>query len=372
MSKCSFFGPEHVQKYTWNCTPAALILMLLVSSVTGLVSVDVKAQESLGSLAVSGLFLEPSFVYAEPSKGAFNAGRSYLGVSWTREPNLAAVLKVGSRSLIGRPSRYGGAPADELALIEGYAQLDTVIGRFRAGLVPISFALEGGDTEERLRLPRSLLFEQRLVNLRDYGASYHISHEGLFSDFTVHNGEGGPDLDNRAWFTFRAGYQNARALKVGLSGSTGATTPGSTNPGGTITPTPVAGYDVTQSAKIRLVNFFGEATWERVTFVVEATAGDVQQDSGTNKLRAGHVDAEWNASDKFSYLARYDYLDPSTGPSDRIEDYMAGIALKSLYENSILYLFASRQKFEANPNDTHRFLLIWRMTPFANSFRSPI
>jgi hypothetical protein len=129
---------------------------------------NVFAQESLGSLAVSGLFLEPTFVYYEPSQGSFEAGRSFLAISWTREPNLSAVLKVGSRSLIGTPARYGPAPVDQLALIEGYAQLDMIAGTIRGGLVPIEWSLEGGDTEERLRFPRSLLFENRAINLRDY------------------------------------------------------------------------------------------------------------------------------------------------------------------------------------------------------------
>ncbi len=358
---------------------ASLIGLCLVAALSSLVwSSTASAQESLGTLAVSSIFLEPSFVYSEPTqagqtaRGAFEAGRSFLGVSWTQEPNLAAVLKVGSRSLIGTPARYGPAPVDQLALIEGYAQIDTTIGQFRGGLIPIAYSLEGGDSEERLRLPRSLLFEQRAVNLRDYGASYHISHAGLFSDWAVHNGEGGPDLDNRMWFTFRAGYQDGRALKAGLSGSTGSTTPLSTNPLGTTTPTPTVGYDITRAAKLRIANAFLETTWERVTFVLEATVGDVQQDVVSNRLRAGHVDLEWNASDKFSYLARYDLFDPSTAPADQIEDYQAGIAWKSVYENSVLYLIGSKRKYEGNPNDTHRVLLIWRMTPFANSFRSPI
>lgn len=350
-------------------------LVLLVASFGffgGLFGETSHAQESLGTLAVSSIFLEPSFTYSEPSQGAFNAGRSFLGVSWTREPNLAAVLKVGSRSLIGTPARYGAAPVDQLALIEGYAQVDTVVGQFRGGLIPIAYSLEGGDSEERLRLPRSLLFENRAINLRDYGASYHISHGGLFSDFAVHNGEGGTDLDNRMWFTFRAGYQNGRLLKAGLSGSTGSTTAASTNPSGTTTPTSVAGYDVTRSAKIRLANAFLELTLDRVTFVAEATGGDVQQDTVSNRLRAGHVDLEWNATDFVSALARYDIYDPSTAPADQVEDYMAGFAFKSAYENSVLYLLGSKRKFEGNPDNTHRVLLIWRMTPFANSFRSPI
>jgi hypothetical protein len=333
---------------------------------------NVFAQESLGSLAVSGLFLEPTFVYYEPSQGSFEAGRSFLAISWTREPNLSAVLKVGSRSLIGTPARYGPAPVDQLALIEGYAQLDMIAGTIRGGLVPIEWSLEGGDTEERLRFPRSLLFENRAINLRDYGVSYHLSTGGFFSDWAIHNGEGGTDLDNRMWFTFRAGFQNGRALKVGISGSTGSTTPLSTNVAIPTTTVTTAGYDVTHSAKIRLANAFGEFNWERLTGSFEVTGGDVQQDSGSNRLRAGHVDLDYDLSDKWSLLARYDQFDPTSADNDSVHDMMAGVALKSVYENSVLYLFGSQRKYEGQPNDIHRVLLIWRMTPLANSFRSPL
>jgi hypothetical protein len=332
------------------------------------------AQESLGTLGVSGIFLEPSFIYAEPSNGAFEAGRSFVAFSWTREPNLSAVFKVGSKSLIGTPARYGPAPVDQLALIEGYAQLETQVGKIRGGFVPIEFSLEGGDSEERLRFPRSLLFENRIINLRDYGASYHISTDGFFSDFAVHNGEGGTDLDSRMWFTFRAGFQEGRAFKIGLSGSTGSTTALSTNPSSftTVTPTVQAGYDVTKPAKIRLANFFAEGTSGRLTGLLEATAGDVQQDSGDNRLRAGHADVDYNLSDQWSLLARYDSFDPTSVDNDGVVDLMAGVALKSVYENSVLYLFGSRRRYEGQPEDVHRVLLIWRMTPFANSSRSPI
>ncbi len=345
----------------------------LLFAALALVSASASAQESLGSLAVSGLFLEPSFIYFEPSQGSFDAGRSFLAVSWTREPNLSAVLKVGSRSLIGTPARYGPAPVDQLALIEGYAQLDMIIGTIRGGLVPIEWSLEGGDTEERLRFPRSLLFENRAINLRDYGVSYHISTGGFFSDWAVHNGEGGTDTDNRMWFTFRGGYQVGRSLKVGLSGSTGSTTPKSTIAASTLLyPVVKAGYDTTQPAKIRLVNAFGEFNWERLTATIEATGGDVSQDSGNNRLLAGHVDVDYNLSDKWSLLARYDQFDPTSSDNDSVRDVMAGVALKSIYENSVLYLFGSQRKYEGEPNDVHRVLLIWRMTPLANSFRSPL
>jgi hypothetical protein len=332
------------------------------------------SQESLGTLGVSGIYLEPTFTFAEPKRSSFDAGRSFLAISWTREPVLSATLKVGSRSLIGTPARYGPAPVDELGLIEGYAQADSVIGRVRAGLVPISFSLEGGDTEERLRFPRSLLFANRIINLRDYGVSYHIGYEGMFSDWSIHNGEGGTDLDNRMWYTFRAGYQVGRRYKIGISGATGSTTPASTDPEGTALPADSAraGLDVGQSAKIRLANFFAEAQFDRVNLLTEFTTGDITQPAGEGKLGGGHFDIEWEASESHSFLARYDRFDPSISGGDKVNEYMVGWGWKSLYANSVLYVFGSKQSFEGPSPDVHRAIILWRITPQANSFRSPL
>ena len=347
------------------------ILLSTGLALTQTISIRAEAQESLGTLGVSGIFLEPTFTYQEPSKSSFDAGRSFLAVTWTREPILSATLKVGNRSLIGIPARYGPEPVDQLGLIEGYAQADSVYGRVRAGLVPISFSLEGGDTEERLRFPRSLLFANRVVNLRDYGVSYHISFEGMFSDWSIHNGEGGTDLDNRMWFTFRAGYQASRRFKVGISGSTGSTTPSSTNPTGG-TPYAGAGLDVNQPSKIRLANFFAEAQWGKVNFLTEVTSGDARQDSAAGKLGGGHFDIEWDTSDTHSLIARYDRFDPSASGNDKVNEYMIGWGWKSLYQNSVLYVFGSKQVFEGPSPDAHRALILWRITPQANSFRSPL
>lgn len=330
------------------------------------------AIETLGDLAVSGLLLEPSFSFQEPRRGQFDVGRSYLAVTWTRDPLVSAQIKLGSRSLIGRPARYGAAATDDIAVIEAYAQLDSSFGRIRGGLVPIPYGWEGGDSEHRLQLPRSQLFRNRIVNLRDHGMAYHISFEGFFSDWAIHNGEGGPDLDNDMWFTLRAGWEGARFVRVGISGSTGSTNPASTNLTPTTWTSADAGLDITQRAKIRVANFF--VNWEvhPVEVTLETSAGNTIQDSGERELRALHLDVNFVPNDSVSWLTRYDVFDPSTAPNDRVDEYTLGIAWKGKYRNSVLYVLGSKQVMENNPLNLHKAEIIWRMTPSANSFRSPL
>jgi hypothetical protein len=362
-----------------------LIAAALAFFALALVSESARANESLGELAVSGIFLEPSFTYAENHSGSFNAGNSFLAATWSRDSLLSATFKVGDRALLGQPARFGDVDGSQIAIIEAYAQADSDLGRVRAGLIPVPFGLEGGDAEERLRFPRSLLFQRRMVVIRDMGASYHISNEGWFSDIAGHNGEGGPDLDNEIWLTVRGGWQGGRFLRAGFSGTAGRTNPASTNPDPSATPPTVdeevnkTGIDITKAAKIRLANVFLDWEFAPMRIEVEADIGDALQDgptSGTTidrKIRAGHLDIEYIPQPSWSALARYDTLNPDTdGSGSRVDQYIAGLSWRSKYETSVLYLFFEKTQQQGSSEDIHSVQLLWRLTPSANSFRSSL
>ncbi|HVK61358.1 MAG TPA: hypothetical protein VM432_07400 [Bdellovibrionales bacterium] len=323
--------------------------------------------ENLGELTLSGLLIEPAFTLDEPKRGHFDIGRSFIAASWIRDEMISAKMKLGSKSLIGQPARYGPGPTDELGLIEAYGQADTSFGMLRAGLVPIQYGLEGGDIEEQLRFPRSFIYSKRIVNLRDHGVSYHIDNKGFFTDFAVHNGEGGPDLDNEIWVTGRWGWQSPRAIRMGFSGTTGGTTPLSTDPDGTSSSTE-AGLNVDESSRIRIANAFLSWRFDPFLFETEASGGDVIQDSGVEKIRGIRGDFEYRSSDRFSWLVRYDSYDPSDSPKDREIEYTAGWAWRSKYENSVLYIFGSKVVQENVEQDTHRLQILWRLTPTASGF----
>lgn len=356
---------KHLGKQSVKFSRIALVCFAICGALSA------RAQESIGDFSISGIFLEPTFTYNEPNRGHFDIGRSFLAATWTRDQELSATVKVGTKNLVGLPIRYGPEPIDELGLIEACAQLDSPFGRIRAGLVPVPFGIEGGDAEERLRFPRSLVFQRRVINLRDHGVSYRIGYQGFFNDWAVHNGESGSDLDNEAWFTGRWGWQGGRFVRAGISGSAGATTRLSTNPTGTNTEL-LAGMNPDERARIRIANMFVE--WEVSKFHVdfEATAGDTTQDSGVRKLRATHLDLEYLPNESVSWLGRYDRLDPSELPNDRVDEATLGIAYRSRYENSVLYFLATRQTLENVEEGIHRFQLVWRLTPSANSFRSAL
>lgn len=346
------------------------------------IAVPSRAQEKLGELGVSDIFIEPNFTYTEPRQGRFEAGNSYLAGEWKQELgeigasafvfNIKAVVKVGSTTLLGRPVRYEVISPDRFGLVEAYGQAETTYGRFRFGLVPIPYGLEGGDVEPRLVFPRSLFYRRGYIGLRDQGIAYRISNEGFFSDWTVHNGESGPDLDSETWFTARWGWRGLRSLTLGLSGSVGRTAPSSTNPSGGAD-SAVAGLDVNQPAKIRIANGF--AAWETRALDIrfEAHGGTTRQGELDTNFTSGHLDVDGEVWNRLVLMARYDALDPDLSQAgDRIEEISIGIGWRSRDENSFLSLIGSKLTQEGLVPDAHQVRLIWRMTPFATARLSPL
>jgi hypothetical protein len=357
-----------------------MVKLLTLVVLVGLVSVSAQASELLGDLAVSGIFLEPSFTYSDNHQGSFQPGNSFIAATWTRDSEISAVLKVGSRSLINQPARYGSTDGSQIAMIEAYGQMATSYGRVRAGMIPIPFGVEGGDAEERLRFPRSQVFSRGLIGLRDQGLSYHISNAGYFSDWAIHNGEGGPDLDNELWFTMRMGWQGGRFFRLGISGQTGRTNPSSTDPGALVPPPYTinqAGMDQTKASKVRLANLFLDWEDDPTRLEFEMTTGDtIQDDDGggtlTYGVRAAHLDYEYLRRDQWSALARIDTYDPNISAAQRTDQYTVGLSLKSKYETSALYFFVTDTLQENVPGNVYSFQLIWRMTPAANSYFAPL
>jgi hypothetical protein len=323
--------------------------------------------EQIGEMRFSDFLLEPSFQYNEGRRGSFSPGNSYLAGDWHRDSALSARLKVGSRDLLGVPAVYAStafvsalpAQANTPALVEAFGQVETTYGRFRMGLIPIAFSLDGGDSEARLRFPRSLFFENRLVALRDVGLSYHIDNEGFFSDWAVHNGEAGADLDNELWFTARWGYRSGHDLQVGFSGSTGRTSPLATAPSG-----------LTLSSKTRLANFFFAMQSQKLSFEFEGATGEVRTDAALKRLRSGHVDVDLEVESQALILARYDFYDPDVGVNgDQTQMASLGLAFRSKYETSSFYLIGSKVWREGVPQAIHQGMVIWRLTPVANPRR---
>lgn len=320
--------------------------------------------EPLGTITVSDLLLAPRFSYSEPSRGHFQPGDSYIAVRWKRDEVLSAQVTLGTQSLINIPNRYTQINGDTVNVIEAYGQGDGSFGRFRAGLIPIPFGSEGGIAEGRLRFPRSLIFEKGIIGLRDHGVSYSISHERFNSDWAIHNGEGGRDLDNKLWYTGRWGYTVPGKMRFGFAGQTGRTTPASTDPlGAFVTGSPPeAVMDLTKSSKFRIGNAFVNIDTRRFGLTLEATRGDVIQDV-KRRFVAGHADVYIPVTAKIATLARYDYFDPKRAAVDHTQYLTAGISYRTGHDTSEIYVFGTQELKPEPVSDVHRFMVMWKLTP---------
>ena len=333
------------------------------------------ALDRLGDFSLSNFFLEPSATYGERRAGGFGFGNSHIEVNWTQQNYLSAVMKLGSSDLIGQPARYGNPAPAQIQFIEAYGQLSSDWGQLRSGLIPLSFGLEGGDTEMNLRFPRSLLFSRRIIGLRDEGISYRITTDGFVSEWAVSNGESGADKDDRLWFTARTGWTYGRFLRMGFSFQTGNTTAKSTDPEGKLTP-PASGFDPTRPSHVRIADAFFRYGDKAFGMEVEAAAGDATQlftlSTTTQRLRFLRVDTDWQFWRGLTALARYDVLDPdASARGDLVQETVAGLAWRDAYETSVLTMLFSKVVDQA-AQTSHQVQLIWRLTPVAMGRLSPL
>lgn len=329
-------------------------------------------QEKLGKVFLSDLFLSPRFNYSEPKSGKFLVGNSYAAADWTRGEIVSGHFAFGTKSLLGVPARYGVANGQDFAIIEAYAQIATDYGRVRLGLQPIPFGLESGVNEANLRFERSLLYQHGLMGIRDLGLGYSISNDGFFNDWLIHNGEGGQDLDDQTWFTTRVGYHR-NFFTGGLSAQTGKTNPLSTDPNGNLISTPAGSEPVTninidEGAKYRLFNIFFAYRSKDIETTLEFTTIDIYQADRNYHPNTGHLDLYVPFKEIWGALFRYDYFDSKDSANPTNQQYTLGLCLKSKYETSNLYLYASRSVLPAPLIDTHQVLLVWRVSPFATKY----
>lgn len=315
---------------------------------------DAKVPERWGEFQWLSPWIETGASYREPQDGQFTQGSASFGGRWTGwasrdssskfdQTRVEAQIAIGTRSLVARPLRYAPLssverPSDP-ALVDIFAGVSGPWGRLRFGLIPITFGLEDGVESERYWL-RPLTLRRGLIGLRDIGLGYSVSAGGFYSDWFVHNGEGGDDRDREIWMTARAEYR-LRTDRVmwrwGFSGQVGRTTPASTHPSGTTAST-LSELDPDQSSRLRFGAFHMASDWvigdgdrgsendRRFGFEFEAFGGEILQDARTRRLRAARFDLEYEPFVKWGFLFRGEMLDPDTQvPGDMLHEAGFGI-----------------------------------------------
>ncbi len=316
-------------------------------------------REDIGELKIHDLLIRPNFLLKEPTNGAFSIGESSFALRWELESKFGGVVRIGPRTLLNPLRRYSETVNTDIILVEAYAEYNDPYGRYRFGRVPLEFGYEGRQWERELIFPRSLLFKNRAMGLRDVGASYEIEHNNFFTGFVVHNGESDSDQDGRIWYTARMGFKEDK-FEIGVAGQTGSTKASST---GASLDT-MAGVDPAKDAKWRLAGLYTAFTRKKWEFVLEAYSGEREQDRKDGRFATGHADLGFQWSKTFSSHIRYDMFDPNQKIDNDMER-QASLALvfSNKTHSSNIIIVGTKVFEESNQIGNDELRVIWSLSP---------
>lgn len=316
-------------------------------------------REDIGILKIHDLLLRPNFELREPRDGKFSVGESSFALRWELANAFAGVIRIGPRTLMNPSARYTSTVDDDVTLVEAFAEFNHPYGRLRMGRLPVEYGYEGTLWERALIFPRSLLFENRVMMLRDVGVAYDISHNNWFTGFVIHNGESDDDVDGRVWYTGRWGWRTDR-LEIGMAGQTGTTKPTATDLSGDT----LAGVDPTQDAKWRMGGLFVAIHNRGFEWVSEFYMGSRVQDLEVGKFLTGHTDIGVEFSRNFSAHLRYDHYDPDTSISGNFQRNVSlALMLSNATHSSNLILVGTKGIEDKNAPADDVIRLTWSLSP---------
>lgn len=346
--------------------------------------------ERFGEFQWLSPWIETGGTYDEGRDGRFRIFSASFGGRWVGDLSryragefLEAQVSFGSRSLVASPLRYSRNEETELSptLIDAFTGVSGNWGRLRFGLLPLLFGLESGLESERV-WTRPLIIRRGLIGLRDVGLHYSIASGGFFSDWFVHNGEGGEDLDRELWMTARWEYRLRTSRvqwKWGASGQVGRTAQSATLPAGTTAATGIE-MDPSESSRLRFASLFMSSDWvvglgergeeadRRFGFELEAFGGEVLQESRTRRIRSLRLDLHWDPTEFWGLFLRGETFDPdSQVTADMLHEASFGLQryfLKGSMKRSLRgILVATKEILESREQDHHRVEFLLRFSP---------
>ena len=328
------------------------------------------------TIQIKQVLIEPFFAVSNGDEPEFGLQNALVSAAWDVNTETRAVLTLGKSNLIGAPSRFGSAADDEFGIAEGFVEWHEEwrgkSSHLRFGLLPLEFGLESGGQEGRRDLSPSLLYQTRVIGLRDFGLQYSSGYRQYYAHATIHNGESGQDLDEKLWITARFGWSRIGGSQntansvwdIGFGASTGSTSAVSTFQVGN--PSVDTLFDPTLGACWRLMvwymktpGFFG-LLHEKLRTEVEIYLGQVVQGSFENELLGGRWDIGYRWSDRISLGMRFDSIDPDRKRAgDEVRQLVAALSFGDKEGAQSLIVEGSVNLTEnATPPD--RLLFLWR------------
>jgi hypothetical protein len=329
---------------------------------------DAISVEKIGRLTVEEILLRPTYSSIENKGGDFGFDDSSFKVRWQKDNNVSATIAVGSVLQKNIPAYYVSAtPSDTLGFYEAYADYQGLYGRVRAGLQPLNFGFYGAQPNGERIFPRPLVYQQRMIGLRDYGVSFYTAHNGFYTELIGHNGEvDNKPADGNVWATARWGWGNDRNIRVQASAQTGRTKVVSTTAGSTN----YAGFDNTKGALWRFGAFSAHWYPRKWEITAQALAGEREQTDLNGKDAVGGIFAAQfeivnYIGDRWGWGLRHDEFDPNDKVNkDKQTQESLLLFMKSADSTSMLSFIFSKDLEEKNQTPDDQLLVSWRLTPF--------
>ncbi|MCB0390467.1 MAG: hypothetical protein KDD58_04210 [Bdellovibrionales bacterium] len=320
------------------------------------------AEEKLGILGVEEVLLRPYFLVREGQEAEFGLGESSFALSWFKTKSVGGIIRLGSMALRNPMLHFTDTVDDEVAIVEAFAQISGIYGRLRMGLIPIEFGVEGSWLESELYFNRNLIFEKRIIPLRDFGISYQVGNHGFYTRMAVHNGESfGENPDGRMFLTASWGWTNYRNFNLGVSAMTGTTKPVSTQ---NVNEDFIAGVDVNKEALWRMADLYLHWHPHKWFFLAEIIFAELEQEEQITKFNGGHLDFGYQWIFHFATFVRYDHLDPNElSDNDLQRKISAALRFSDKHQTQSLYLVASKIYEQGSNFHNDEARLIWHLTP---------
>lgn len=320
------------------------------------------SQERIGTFSFEELRLRATLLSQEDTGADFSLADSAFAMRWRKDKNISAYFEVASEKNRNLPVYYAAVAEDRLGFAEAYAEYQGVYGRVRFGLIPLDFGYDGMMRNYERLFNRSLVYTRGIIGISDFGLSFKTENNGYYSQIAAHNGEINTESDGRIWTSGNWGYSDRRRFRAQLSLQTGYVT-GSVSEGAVHG---VGGVNNGETALWKNGSFFLNWYPPNWNFVVQAGAGEVEQDSGNGRYNANMLELTRFFSKNFGAGFRYDQFDPDrNSDGDMQTEASLMFVFKSMDSTSDVILLATKSIEEANERPDDQLRLVWLLTPYS-------
>jgi hypothetical protein len=228
----------------------------------------------------------------------------------------------------------------------------------KVGRIPIADGFEGSFSDGFWLMPQSEVRKRNWLFSRDEGLTWEASTRPWLTSITVHNGESGPNSDNKMWVTGRWQFlANDTGNGVLLTATEGATNPVSTK-NSIAASSESFRFDGTKSSKVRWGTMSIFHLWKRDYWNLELGRGDALQEPDKYPFGWGRFDISWNLGGDVNILARYEQTQSDlTDGATASKISGLGLLLSSRDQLSSLTLFFKHKEESAQRYNDEALLL---------------